>query len=558
MLSKKLEAQLQKIQSSIQKAYGKESISYLGSNESLEMPRFSSTCRTLDRALGGGFPEGRIIELFGPPSSGKCHGKGTKILMYDGTTSLVEDIKVGDKVMGSDSTPRTVLKLARGRDMMYRITPDDERDSFIVNSEHVLSLVNNESEKPIYKNITVKDYLEQGNRFKRTNVLYRVPVDFHEYEKENLTVEPYFAGLWLGDENRDKIGICTFNKEVISYLENYVKRLGMGLVCCTGKNRQGYDVIEFGSVNDFTEAKMMLKSEGGIPFSYKVSSRKNRLGLLAGLIDYGCTIDDNVVSFEYESEKLIDDIIFVSRSLGFSCEKITKISSRWGSEKLTDEGEVKTTYIAVIKGCFNDLPLLVESNKLALAESFLSESSVDFDIKEIGEDDYYGFSLDKDHLYLLDNFIVNHNSTTCLHAISSIQLKYPDVPVAYLDSEFSFDPEYAQRLGVNVGALLVSQPETGNLTFDIMISLIEEGVKLIVVDSVASLLPKEEDEASMNDNQMGVQARLMSKGLRKLSTYAGKAKCTIIFTNQTRKKIGVMYGDPTCVTPDTMVEVMID
>lgn len=136
-------------------------------------------------------------------------------------------------------------------------------------------------------------------------------------------------------------------------------------------------------------------------------------------------------------------------------------------------------------------------------------------------------------------------STTCLHCIASMQKKYPEMPVAYMDSEFSYDPSYAAALGVDNTALLVSQPETGHLTFDIMCDLIEAGVKLIVVDSVAALLPKEEDDASMNDNQMGVQARMMSRGLRKLNTYAGKAGCTIIFTNQTRNKIGVVYGDPT-------------
>lgn len=136
-------------------------------------------------------------------------------------------------------------------------------------------------------------------------------------------------------------------------------------------------------------------------------------------------------------------------------------------------------------------------------------------------------------------------STTCLHAIAAMQAKYPEIPVAYLDSEFSFDAIYAKALGVNVDGILIAQPDNGNLTFDIMIDLIEAGVKLIICDSVAALLPKEEDEASLTENQMGVQARLMSKGLRKLNAYAGKAGCTIIFTNQTRQKIGVMYGDNT-------------
>ncbi len=153
-------------------------------------------------------------------------------------------------------------------------------------------------------------------------------------------------------------------------------------------------------------------------------------------------------------------------------------------------------------------------------------------------------------------------STACYHAIAEAQRAYPDKICAYIDSEFSFDPNYAQKIGVNVGELLVSQPNSGEEAFGLCQSLLENDdvkISLIIVDSVAAMLPRvEADEDDYSKNQMGLQARMMSKALRKLTSVVGRSGAVIIFTNQTRSKIGVMYGSPECVTLDTMVEVVFD
>ena len=139
-------------------------------------------------------------------------------------------------------------------------------------------------------------------------------------------------------------------------------------------------------------------------------------------------------------------------------------------------------------------------------------------------------------------------STVCLHTIAEAQRRYPDVPVAFIDVEYGFDPIYAQTIGVNVPDLLVSQPSNGTEALNILVDLIEQGVKLIVIDSVAALLPQEEDDVGFDKNQMGVHARMMSRGLRKINSAAGRAGTTLIFTNQTRNKIGVMFGNPETTT----------
>ena len=120
---------------------------------------------------------------------------------------------------------------------------------------------------------------------------------------------------------------------------------------------------------------------------------------------------------------------------------------------------------------------------------------------------------------------------------------------AFVDAEHALDPEYARNLGVNVDELLISQPDTGEQALDITEELVRSGaVDVIVVDSVAALVPKAEIEGSMEDQQMGLQARLMSKALRKLTGIIGKTRTTVNFINQLRQKIGVMYGNPETTT----------
>ena len=134
-------------------------------------------------------------------------------------------------------------------------------------------------------------------------------------------------------------------------------------------------------------------------------------------------------------------------------------------------------------------------------------------------------------------------TTLAQHIVAECQKK--GGIAAFVDAEHALDPEYARNLGVNVDELLISQPDTGEQALDITEELVRSGaVDVIVVDSVAALVPKAEIEGSMEDQQMGLQARLMSKALRKLTGIIGKTNTTVIFINQLRQKIGVMYGNP--------------
>ncbi|MDG1475520.1 MAG: recombinase RecA, partial [Vicingaceae bacterium] len=134
-------------------------------------------------------------------------------------------------------------------------------------------------------------------------------------------------------------------------------------------------------------------------------------------------------------------------------------------------------------------------------------------------------------------------TTLTIHAIAECQ-KQGGI-AAFIDAEHAFDPTYAAALGVDIDNLIISQPDNGEQALEIADNLIRSGaIDLLVVDSVAALTPKAEIEGEMGDSQMGLQARLMSKALRKLTSSIKKANCCTIFINQLREKIGVMFGNP--------------
>ncbi|HEY9737585.1 MAG TPA: recombinase RecA, partial [Trichocoleus sp.] len=138
-------------------------------------------------------------------------------------------------------------------------------------------------------------------------------------------------------------------------------------------------------------------------------------------------------------------------------------------------------------------------------------------------------------------------TTLALHAIAEVQKA--GGTAAFVDAEHALDPEYSKNLGVNIDELLVAQPDTGEAGLEIVDQLVRSSaVDIVVVDSVAALVPRAEIEGEMGDTHVGLQARLMSQALRKITGNIGKSGCTVIFLNQLRMKIGVSYGNPETTT----------
>ena len=138
-------------------------------------------------------------------------------------------------------------------------------------------------------------------------------------------------------------------------------------------------------------------------------------------------------------------------------------------------------------------------------------------------------------------------TTVALHCVAEVQKK--GGTAAYVDAEHALDPVYASKLGVNLDDLYISQPDSGEQALEIVETLVRSGaIDIIVIDSVAALTPQAELDGDMGDSHVGMQARLMSQALRKITAATSKSKCTLIFINQLREKIGVMYGNPETTT----------
>ena len=138
-------------------------------------------------------------------------------------------------------------------------------------------------------------------------------------------------------------------------------------------------------------------------------------------------------------------------------------------------------------------------------------------------------------------------TTVCLHAVAEVQKA--GGTAAYVDAEHALDPAYAKKIGVDIDNLLLSQPDSGEQALEVVETLVRSNaVDIIVVDSVAALVPQAEIEGDMGDAQMGLQARLMSQAMRKLTGVISRTKCTVMFVNQLRMKIGIMFGNPETTT----------
>jgi recombination protein RecA len=165
----------------------------------------------------------------------------------------------------------------------------------------------------------------------------------------------------------------------------------------------------------------------------------------------------------------------------------------------------------------------------------------------IGLDNALGGGLPKGRIIEIFGPESSGKTTLTLHAIAESQKS--GGTCAFIDAEHALDPAYAKKLGVNIDQLLISQPDTGEQALDIVDSLIKSGaVDIIVVDSVAALTPRAELEGDMGDAHVGLQARLLSQALRKITASVSKSKCIVIFINQIRMKIGVMFGSPETTT----------
>ena len=306
----------------------------------------------VSKGSGGG-----ILEV--PCGRGKCLGKNTPILMHDGTIKNVQDICVGEYIMGDDSTPRKILTLARGREQMYKVIPK-KGDSYIVNESHILSLKYSSSNSVL--DIHLQDYLKLSETEKDDIVGYRVPVLFPE---KKISIEPYLLGFWLGNNT---------STNIIDGFTNELKH---------------YNLLE----------------NKHIPIDYKCNIQCIQLNLLAGIID-GNNERDNCIVI-YKNNHFVDDILYLCRTIGLAAYK--EVSNDMYLIFIYNNDDI-------------DVPCKLESS-IAKVQKIKDALHTRIRIEKLEVDDYYGFEIDGNRRFVLGDFTVTHNTVMALKILSNIKKK---------------------------------------------------------------------------------------------------------------------------------------
>lgn len=370
---------------------------------------------------------------------GGCHIAGTKVMMYDGSTKNVEDVKLGELLMGPDGTPRKVLQLHTGRDHMYEITPVNG-DKQIVNSKHLIYGMHRQWYNNIYQPFTMRadQYYEMLQNKPYLKAHYSLIKTQFSWEEKEHVIDPYLLGLWLGDGTSSESSIASNDIEVIEYLQTYAITHGLFARLRKVNTTENCYLVHLGSgkpgkanwlLNELRNLKVLNNKH--IPDDYIFDSRENRLKLLAGLIDtdgwYQSDKQYLCLSQSSERKHIIYAAQYIARSLGIKCTVTTKkIKDHTLRGKIIKGGNIE--YRLILLNNHQDIPTKIERKKVKnYHRDQLDPLSTRFKIDYYGVDNYYGFTVDKDNLFVLGDFTVTHNSMSELAA--AWQIARPSVEV---------------------------------------------------------------------------------------------------------------------------------
>lgn len=360
--------------------------------------------------------------LHGGTGIGKCHGIDTPVLMYSGSVRVVQDVVPGDLVMGDDSTPRKVLEVHSGFGEMYEVKPV-KGGSFTCNSEHILRLRHTSTKKEV--ELSIKDYLKKSNKFKHCYKLYRTGVDFED--SAELPIDPYFLGVLLGDGGLTiGVNVTTVDAEILNVCESQASIWGLEL-----KSRVSdaspiptYAFVgpKGGNHRDRNQLWAYIQYFGlnfkkFIPFIYKTGSREVRLQVLAGLIDTDGSLCNGCFDFVSKYKQLAEDTVFVARSLGLAAY------SKKVEKKCYNNGVVGVYYRVSVSGDIRVVPTKLKRKQASKRKQKKDVLVTGLKITRIPDGAYYGFSVDQNHLYLLGDFTVTHNSYIGAEVIGNVGVK---------------------------------------------------------------------------------------------------------------------------------------
>uniref|UniRef100_A0A6C0F3B4 Helicase ATP-binding domain-containing protein n=1 Tax=viral metagenome TaxID=1070528 RepID=A0A6C0F3B4_9ZZZZ len=378
-------------------------------------PKSPQPMITGGRAVGeaGGTPAG-ILEIY--CGAGKCLGIDTPILMYDGTIKLVQNVEVGDVLMGDDSTPRNVLTLARGREKMYRINASDNEE-YTVNESHILSLKANRDYGKTYKegdvhDIAVKDYLQLSKTARSILLGYRAQI---EYAERPIQADPYVMGhimnLNYNLHSGEETSVVTIFRSVYDYIHK-VTNLG------TTDEEYIVHVLHYWKDPYFRQKMNEFRKRSHIPMEYKCNTREVRIRTLAGILDTSVATNRHVdyyITEVYDNGTLAHDIVGLARSLGFGAEIL-----------VTYKGHDRNKSLVRIYGDnIGDIPVERNYFRIKPGTCMKRKSANLYSIKltELDVDDYYGFEIDGNRRFVLGDHTVTHNTVMALKIVSLLKKK---------------------------------------------------------------------------------------------------------------------------------------
>lgn len=405
--------------------------------------------------ITSGYQNADLVTIAGRPGTSKCMHPDTPVIMHSGAVRKIKDVRVGDKLMGPDSEPRTVLDTATGREEMYTIVPF-RGERWTCNGSHILVLrcrknLDKKHTKESTHLYSVNEYLALPSRVQRSLMLVRAAVEFPAIATE---YDPYLIGLWLGDGSMAHGRISTVDEEIHDVLRSYAYEYGYRLVQC--ERRPGFcPTYAFsdsqGKENElrwYFRERCIRDGEKRIPLEHLRNSTEHRLQLLAGLIDTdGCLSKTGTYyGITTKFDGLCEDILYLARSLGFGAS--TSIVRAMGKEY----------HHITITGHIDRVPCKLPRKQAKARPDMRNDPLCTmFDVVPQGVGDYFGVTLDKDHLYLLGDFTVTHNTYNLLvqamtahdagHSVLIVttEMGIEQISRRYVALKLGINPDYMKR-----------------------------------------------------------------------------------------------------------------
>jgi len=390
---------------------------------------------------------GRLFTL-----AARCLAKDTPVIMADGSLRSVQDVEVGERVLGPDGTPRLVTAASNGQEEMFRVTPV-KGDPYVVNKSHILSLrltsdgtgwkkeINGiKYDQGAVVNLTVSDYLSLSAKKKHLLKGWRSEaVDFYGVDTSAQVLPPYLMGAWLGDGSRHNPLFTLSDEEVEQSLLSWAQAFKVSI-----KERSGCrDYRVSGSpLSSYLKKNRFIEQGKFIPVEYKNACQEDRLQLLAGIIDTDGYVSNNCFDLVFKDQRLAEDIVFVARSLGLAaytkpCQKSIKSLDFVG-----------TYHRITISGDTHKVPTKVARKQCAPRDQRKNVLNTGIKVESIGMGDYYGFTLSgPDHLFLLGDFTVTHNTgvgKTILGVYAAVNLALGGLKVGFISAELDRSAIYAR------------------------------------------------------------------------------------------------------------------